>query len=275
MAAGFPGGINHETPSTAAFRAPLEARAPGPAARTPRRSRRTRPRRTASRPMRRQTASTTRAACVRKGWSTSAISVRSRTPESVRRPVRRVPVSSRKAEKTPSLRSDAARFCSFVTFAYIFIFASHKCGTRLACTSFGTYPYATKQLTRWSTNEQTDRGIESCRADPGRPSRSRRSRDRRAGCVEGNRRRLVRLERRNGCRAVRPGDRKAGQRDVRDGGPHQARLRPVLSRFFERDAVADVPLSQRPVALRPAGIRGLSARQRDARQAAQGVAQAR
>ena len=131
-----PGGIDHETSSTATFRAPLKARCPARhQQRALRRNRQTRQRRTASPPMRRQTASTTRAACVRKGWSTSAISARSRTLEPVGWPVRTAPISSYKAEKISSRCFDVARFCSSVTFAHIFISSISKNGTRLACTS--------------------------------------------------------------------------------------------------------------------------------------------
>ncbi len=54
----------------------------------------------------------------------------------------------------------------------------------------------------------------------------------------------------------------AGRRGhLRDRRPAEEGLRPVLPRLFERDALAGLPLSQRPRRLRPRGICGLPPRQ--------------
>ena len=59
--------------------------------------------------------------------------------------------------------------------------------------------------------------------------------------------------------------RRARAGDLRDRRSHAQGLRPVLPRLLERDAVAGVPLSQRPDPLRARGIRRLLPRQRVAR----------
>ena len=108
-----------------------------------------RPRRIASRRTRHQTGSTTRAACARKAWSTSAISARSRTPEApaqemIARETFRLFVVGNGRKFFAAFR--AAGFCSSVTFAYIFISSLSQKRHATCMHLFGTCPYATKQL---------------------------------------------------------------------------------------------------------------------------------
>ena len=94
-----------------------------------------------------------------------------------------------------------------------------------------------------------DRRVESRRNADGNQGLGRRPRGRRVRRAEGRGRRLVRLERRRGQRdrRQRRSDARAGRRrHLRDRRPHEQGLRPVLPRLFERDALAGLPLPQRP-----------------------------
>ncbi len=124
----------------------------------------------------------------------------------------------------------------------------------------------------------TDRRVESRRNADGNQRVGRRPRSRRVRRAERRGRRVVRLERRRGQRdrrQCRPDTRTGRRGDLRDRRPHAQGLRPVLPRLFERDAVAGVPLSQRPRALRARRIRRLPARQRVARAQADQAARTR